>query len=354
MHEHQERYSALVLAKMRAENILKDGVVFNNDYEGSPKAGSVKIPVRDEEVGVSDYDKRLGVDMGMGSTTYETMYINRDKVVNELIDGFDAEAVPDNLIADRLDSAGYALARALDVDGANTLISEGTRVNIATVGSSTIYSTIVNLRTMLSKANVENDGRRYLLVTPDVYAALLCCELFVSASNLGDSVKQSGALGKIAGFNVYEWNDATANLAMIAGHPRYATRANEWSIPVAVKDLADGRHIGASAVQGRMVYGHKVLRQKGILAVVSPGSLEITRGAVSSGKCTFSVTDDSSESYVCRVNPAERAKLGEDFSELAAFVPGTTEIACKKGDNVEIIGLDASGLCVKTGYIAVT
>ena len=44
-HEAQERYSALVLAKIRQENKLKNGVVFNTDYEGSPKAGVVKIPV---------------------------------------------------------------------------------------------------------------------------------------------------------------------------------------------------------------------------------------------------------------------------------------------------------------------
>ena len=55
-HEHQERYAKLVLAKLRQTLVLKDGVVFNNDYEGSPAAGVVKIPVRDTEVEVSDYD----------------------------------------------------------------------------------------------------------------------------------------------------------------------------------------------------------------------------------------------------------------------------------------------------------
>ena len=60
-HEHQERWSKLVLAKLRSELILKDGVVYNNDYEGSPAAGVVKIPQRDEEVVVSDYDKANGI-----------------------------------------------------------------------------------------------------------------------------------------------------------------------------------------------------------------------------------------------------------------------------------------------------
>ena len=33
-HDTQVRYADLVLAKLRKELVLKDGVVFNNDYEG--------------------------------------------------------------------------------------------------------------------------------------------------------------------------------------------------------------------------------------------------------------------------------------------------------------------------------
>lgn len=33
-HELQTRYSDMVLAKLRKELVLKDGVVFNTDYEG--------------------------------------------------------------------------------------------------------------------------------------------------------------------------------------------------------------------------------------------------------------------------------------------------------------------------------
>ena len=79
-HEHQERWSKLVLAKLRQELVLKDGVVFNNDYEGSPAAGVVKIPVRDEEVQVSDYDKANGIQGTNGSTAYENMQIGRAHV----------------------------------------------------------------------------------------------------------------------------------------------------------------------------------------------------------------------------------------------------------------------------------
>ncbi len=356
-HEAQVRYSSLVLAKMRAENILKDGIIFNNDYEGDPVAGAVKVPVRDDEVKVGDYDRSKGGELGESSTVYRDILVNREKYVNELIDGYDAASVPDNLVADRLDSAGYSLARTLDHDGGSTLIAQGTKLNISSIGASTIYGEVVNIRTRLSKANVPDDGKRYLLVTPDTYAALLKCTEFVKASALGDSTVQTGLVGKIAGLNVYEWNDSTANLAMIAGHPRYATRVNAWKVPVAVNDLKDGKHIGASAVQGRTVYCHEVLRKNAIYAVFAAGSLTAAltsfTGKDKDGKAIVTVTETATNSFVYRINPAQRAALGEVFSSAAAFESGVTEISAKKGDIIEIIDLDADSKCVKVGYVTV-
>lgn len=351
-HETQECYSSLVLAKMRAENILKDGVIFNNDYEGDPTAGSVKVPVRDDEVRADEYDRANGAELTTGTTTYRPILVNRDISVNELIDGYEAEAVPDDLAADRLDSAGYSLARVLDSNGASILISGGTHTNISALSPATIYSETVNLRTLMSKANVPNDGKRYLLVTPDTYSVMLKCPEFVRASNLGDSVVQEGLLGKIAGFNVYEWNDNTANLAMIAGHPRYATRINEWKVPVAIKNLADGKHIGASAVQGRMVFGHEVLRKNAIYIAFAAAPLTVSLASFASGKAKVTVAESASDSFAYRVNPRERCALGEQptATELES---GVTEITAKKGDVIEVIDLDADGKCVKVGYVTV-
>ena len=353
-HQLQERYSKLVLAKMRQEAVLKDGIVFNSDYEGSPKAGAVKIPVRDAEVQVSDYDRANGITAGTSSTTYETLVINKDKAVSEVIDGYEASSVPDNLVADRLDSAGYSLAMALDNDGGSVLLAEGTVFNAASVDSTSAYDLVVEVRKEMSKANVPKQGR-YLLATPDFYAMLLKDkDHFVGGSALGDSVKQTGALGKIAGFTVYEWNDSTANLQFIAGHPKFATRVNEFSVPVKVEDMKDGKHIGASWVNGRMVYAHKVLRGSAIRPVFSPGSLSLSQSSYSSGKCKITVSQTAASSFAYRVNPANRAKFNEDFSESPAFVSGSTDITCSKGDVIEIIDLDSTSKCVNVGYITVS
>lgn len=59
----------------------------------------------------------------------------------------------------------------------------------------------------MSKANIPDDGKRYLLITPDAMSFILKSPEFIKASALGDKVVQDGIIGKIAGFNVIEWND---------------------------------------------------------------------------------------------------------------------------------------------------
>ncbi len=356
-HLHQERYSSLTMAKMRDTLVLKDGVVFNNDYEGSPTAGAVKIPVRDAEVMVSDYDKVNGITATTSSTTYETLVINKDKGVNEIIDGYDADAVPDNLVADRLDSAGYSLAKTIDNDGATVLLSEGTAYNSTTVDSTNAYELIVDVRTAMTKANVPSD-KRYLLVTPDFYALLLKDkDHFVKASDLGDDIVQTGAVGRIAGFNVYEWNDDTANLQFIAGHPLYATRVNEWQVPVKLKNAEDDKHIGASKVIGRMVYAHKVLRNNAIRLVFAPSFLKIALAQGSTDGTTIATisSGNTGTTYAYKVNPTDRATFNQTSTNYAgtSLTSGTTEISATVGSVIEIVNISSSKV-VSVGYITVT
>ena len=356
-HEHQERWSKLVLAKLRQELVLKDGVVFNNDYEGSPAAGLVKIPVRDEEVQVSDYDKANGIQGTNGSTSYENMPITKDKALNEIIDGYDANAVPDNLVADRLDSASYSMAKQIDTDGGTTLLAAATVDNETELTKDNIYSKIVDIRTRMTKANIPNDGKRYLLALPDAMALILKSPEFISASSLGDEVKQTGAIGKIAGFLVIEWNDTTTNLQMLAGHPRFATRASEFSVDIHLQDLSgSGKYIGASAVQGRKVYDHKVLRSVAIRAIYSPGSLvmQAAQGATAGSTVLTVSSGNSGTTYAYKKNPAERVVYGTTKTTYAGtdLTSGTTEIDVKEGDIIEVANF-VSNKVQNVGYYTV-
>lgn len=353
-HESQERYSSLVLAKIRSENLLKTGVVFNADYEGSPAAGLVKIPVRDTEVEVSDYDRANGIAGKMGSTSYENFVIGKDKAVNEIIDGYEAKTVPDNLVADRLDSAGYSLARQEDIDGATVLIAGSTKTGVEQLTIANIYSVILSVREAMSKANIPDDNKRYILVKPEVYTLLLKCPEFIQASKLGDQFFRDGIVGRIASFNVIEWNDSTVGLSMIAGHPRFATRAEEFKVPVKLQDISgSGKYIGATAVQGRMVYDHKVLRSVAIRSVYSPAAVSITAAAGTSGKTKITVTADDGNTLAYKLNPSSRITYGTTSTEYGgtALTSGTTaSISASEGDIIEVAEFGSDG-CVKAGYV---
>lgn len=329
--------------------------MFNNDYEGKPSAGVVKIPVRDEEVVVSDYDKANGISGTHGSTAYMNMPITKDKAVNEIIDGYDAESVPDNLVADRLDSAAYSMAKQIDTDGGTALLAAATVDNETQLTKDNIYEKIVDLRTRMNKANIPNDGKRYLLALPDAMALILKSPEFISASSLGDEVKVTGAVGKIAGFLVIEWNDTTANLQLLAGHPRFATRAMDFAVNIHLQDLSgSGKYIGASAVQGRKVYDHKVLRSVAIRAVYSPGSLTLTAAKGAEGKTKLTVTGGSGSTFQYKKNPGARATYNMTTSAYSgtALESGTTEIDVAEGDVIEVVNLVSSKVA-SVGYYTV-
>ena len=239
-HANQERYSALVDAKLRATLVTRDGAIFNTRYEGSPKAGKVKIPVRDTEVAVKAYDKANGVDADAGTTTYLDLDIDNDEAVNEIIDGFDAASVPDGITAERLDSAAYSMALSID------------KKSIEALQSATGAA----------------------IVSPEYLEILMQDDKFIKQGDLSQQLVQTGAVGQIAGFAVYESNNMDfenttrvstkkTTTEFICGHPNWCHRVMEWQTPVHLQDLGgSGKYIGASAVQGRKVYGIKVSKPK--------------------------------------------------------------------------------------------
>lgn len=275
-HTAQERYAKLVDAKLRNTLVTKDNLIFNNRYEGDPKAGKVKIPVRDTEVEVKDYDKANGIDPSVGSTTYLDLTIDHDEAVNEVIDGFDAASVPDGIVAERLDSAGYSLGLSMDKNSMDVLQSQ-TDANISAtktaITASTAYKEALAAKRVLSRAGVPNEGR-WMIVSPEYLELLLQDPLFVKQGDLSQELVQQGVVGKIAGFIVFESNnmdfESTTRVdskktttEFICGHPNWCHRVQEWQVAVHLQDLSgSGKYIGASAVQGRKVYGIKVSKPK--------------------------------------------------------------------------------------------
>ena len=243
-HASQERYSALVDAKLRATLVTRDNTIFNNRYEGSPKAGKVKIPVRDTEVAVKAYDKANGVDADAGTTTYLDLDIDNDEAVNEIIDGFDAASVPDGITAERLDSAGYSMALSIDKKSIEALQgAAGANISATKTActASTAYKEALAAKRTLSRNGVPQAGR-WMIVSPEYLEILMQDDRFIKQGDLSQQLVQTGAVGQIAGFAVYESNNMdfenTARVAskkttteFICGHPNWCHRVMEWAVP---------------------------------------------------------------------------------------------------------------------------
>ena len=271
-HANQERWSQLVDAKLRNQLVTRDNYIFNNRYEGDPKSGKVKIPVRDTEVAVKAYNKAAGIDPEAGTTTYLDLNFDQDEAVNELIDGYDAASVPDGIVADRLDSAGYSQGLSIDKKSIEALQSADGATICATKTAATesnAYKLALEAKRVLSRKGVPAEGR-FMIVSPEYLEVLMLDEHFIKRGDLSQEMVQAGAAGKIAGFNVFESNNMdyenTTRVAskkttteFICGHPNWCHRVMEWQVPVHLQDLnGSGKYIGASAVQGRKVYGVKV------------------------------------------------------------------------------------------------
>lgn len=274
-HELQVRYSKLADIREKAQKVTRDNVIFNTRYEKDPVAGTIKIPVRGA-ANIRAYNKATGMNLEETETAYITVTLDHDVAMNELIDGFDAAAVPDDVVADRIEAGADGFANTMDIEGLLELAKNGTVTVGNALSKSTVYDEAINARTALSKASLPLNGR-YVIVTPEVYSLMLKDSNFVKASDLGQKIIETGAVGQIGGLNVYEsvnlgayeveedGTTYTVEPQIIAGHPNCATRVEEWAVGVHVQDLAQsGKYIGACAVQGRKVFTHKVTNKDGI------------------------------------------------------------------------------------------
>lgn len=251
----QERYGKIVEAKLRATSVFAG--IFNNRYEGEPKAGAVKIPVR-SEIEASAYSIADGLTISNPSTTYQTLVLDNDYAVNELIDGYVAAAVPDGMVAERLDSAGYALGAKID-----TLLATAVETGTGTAATdSNIVKQIVKTAALAKAANV-NPDKIWIVVSPATEADIVTDSLFVHASQ---DIK-TGAIGTLAGYPVYVSNRLTKKY--VVGNSDFCHFVNEWKVAPQLVDLKDGAHIGAAAVQGREIFGYLISKPETVFVSAS-------------------------------------------------------------------------------------
>lgn len=252
-HYRRERYADAIVQLMRQEfNIRND---FRRDYERDPISGAINIPVRNGDITLSDYDILNGITLTQSATTYTQVLLDNHKAFSELIDGYEAEAVPDNVRAQRLESAAYILGKTLEESAIDALVDGGTTESSTTpLSTSTVYTTIAtSIKTLKARGIRATDLR--VAVSADTELLLLTDDKFANTSGqLGEQLIRDGVIGRINGVIVKPNYLMPTNIEYIVYAVPWCQSIDEWKVMPEIMDIRDGQHVGASALQGRMIY----------------------------------------------------------------------------------------------------
>ena len=262
-HKRRETYANEVLAMAKSKvNIYED---FSTDYEIDGATGQINVPTRSAEVTISDYDILNGVALTQSATDYKVLPIDKNYAINELIDGYEAEAVPDNLRANRIEAAGYSLGLKKENMAITELVGKGTKSSDKTaLTEADAYKKIAAEIANMKKRNMEVASMR-VVVNADTELLLLTDSKFANtAGTLGAELVREGVIGKINGVAVKPNYLLPEGVEFIIYDKRFTQKYEVWSVEPSISDIKDGKHIGASALQGRQVGGLMVTNALGV------------------------------------------------------------------------------------------
>ena len=262
-HKRRETYATEVLAMAKSKvNIYED---FSTDYEIDGATGAIKVPTRDAQVTISDYDILNGVELTQSATDYVDLPVDKNYAINELIDGYEAEAVPDNIRANRIEAAGYSLGLKKENMAITALVNNGTTSSDTTaLTEQTAYKKIAAEVANMKKRNMEVAEMR-IVINADTELLLLTDEKFANTSGqLGAELIREGVIGKINGVPVKTNYLLPEGVEFVIYDKRFIQKYEVWAVEPTIKDINDDKHIGASHLVGREVGGLKVTNALGV------------------------------------------------------------------------------------------
>jgi len=247
----------------------------NTDYEGDIKnvGDTVKINANGR-VTIGSYTKNT--DMSAAETLTDaqtTLVIDQADYFNFQIDDIDRAQQKPKVMDEAMREAAYGLAREVDTTlagihtatpAANKVGADGSSAKLGLVltAGSALYDYLVDLKVILDENNCPDDGRRWVVVPAWAHGALLKDSRFINATEMGNTIRSNGLIGKAAGFNVHLSNNVTDDgqsvktYRIIAGHPMAVSFAGQINGVEAYRPELRF----ADAVKGLHVWGYKVVR----------------------------------------------------------------------------------------------
>lgn len=247
----------------------------NRDYEGSIKEQGDRVKII--TVGtVNSYDYTKGTDINAAETPADAdqwLIIDQAKYANIGIEDLDKVQANQNLMVEYKRQMGIKLANDLDNFVFGKYADAGKTITNASVSTANIFSTIAEVAEYFKTIDVPEGIEKYLEVSPAIATKIILAKILRDTDN--SKIIETGYLGKILGFNVYESNNIVKNssayecLARTKVSFAFAEQLTKTEAYRPEKRFSD-------AVKALQVWGGKVIRPKEFVRVTLTPAAEST------------------------------------------------------------------------------
>lgn len=253
-HNVDDKFSPLVEPNLFAGNVFVPGVTFTDKYQIGP-AGQIMV----HKPGVGTVSSTTpGADFSETVVQDSLIAIPINKQYNRArkIYGAAVASVAYDIAAAELETALQEVRAAWNIDAAKAIVTEDSvRVvkNITVLqADSTIYDDIVDARQVLRELKAKPDT---LLVTPKVYGQLLKSDEFQRSVEVDTQVIRDAYVGRIAGLNVFEYEDLGSAFGNITNANGSSTQDITWQAGTDALEWIMYDHDALSAITSVNVVG---------------------------------------------------------------------------------------------------
>lgn len=268
-----EIWSAQIWEALRTRLVYGAPGVVNRDYEGEiANAGDTVHITSFTDPTIRSYTVETNITVDSISDATRALIVDQaDYFAFDVDDVIKRQALK-GWVESVTSRSAYLLAKDADDYLADTMYAalNQTAYDLgaitADISDNSAYSLVlVPMWTALTKRDVPPNGR-WMVVDPDLYAALLQDPRFIDASASGSTdALRNGFVGRAAGFDIFVSNqtpDPTTDVtAVIAGHPMATTYAEQISqVATQERELRFGQ-----LVKGLHLYGAKVVHPEAMV-----------------------------------------------------------------------------------------
>lgn len=254
-------WSRELLYSLKA-NLVGNSIV-NRNYQGEITSEGDRVRIQTPNAINTGNYTGADIDFQTLESGTQTLLIDQSKYFAFLVDDVDQAQANVPLMQSYMQEAAFALADVADKAILGLVVdADAENVITAALTADNIYGEIIKAKKNLSLQNVPGMGR-WIVVSPEEVALLETSTQFTSASNLGDEVKRTGFVGRIAGIEVFESNNCL-EVGNRRNMPYGYTGTITFADQIVSTEAGRAEKKFSDFVKGLHVYGLRAVRTKAL------------------------------------------------------------------------------------------